>query len=134
MTIIIADENNTVGSRVTYNVPFVSLTRTADPLDKFAERTEDGNLQRELIGIYFNYKMQFGAPTTSAELTAYQTLWARLTEATEFHTVTVPDELGDYEFVAYFAGMGDELRRTKNGTNFWKGLTCNMIARSPANT
>ena len=91
---------------ITYSVPFVSLTRTADPLDKYAERTEDGNLHRELIGIYFNYQMQFGAPTTSAELSAYQALWAKITEATEFHTVTLPDELGDYEFEAYFASMG----------------------------
>ena len=116
----------------TFNVPFISLTRTADPLDKYAERVETGRLERELIGIYFNYKMTFGAPTTSTELTAYQALWARITEAKEFHTVIVPDELGDYEFEAYFASMGDELRRTKNGTNFWKGLTCHMIARSPA--
>jgi hypothetical protein len=117
-----------------YNVPFVSLTRTADPLDKYAERVENGTLNRELIGVFFNYKMTFGAPTSSTELTAYQALWEKITEATEFHTVTLPDELGDYSFEAYFAGMGDELRRTKNGKNFWKGLTCNMIARSPALT
>ena len=114
---------------VIYDVPVVSIKRTADFLDKYAERTEDGNLQRELIGVYYNYQLSFGRTTNTVE---YAALWNKLTEAVEFHTVIVPDESGDFTFTAYFAGVSDELRRTTAAANFWQNLTVNFIARSPA--
>jgi len=114
-----------------YNIPVLSIKRTADFLDKYAERTEDGNLHRELIGVYFNYQLQFGRTSNIEEYAAF---WAKLTEAVEFHTVTVPDVLGDYSFDAYFASVGDEVRIVKNAQNFWKNLTVNFIAKEPAIT
>ena len=36
----------------TYQVPLVSIKRTLDFLEKFAERTEDGDIQIETIGLY----------------------------------------------------------------------------------
>jgi predicted ATP-grasp superfamily ATP-dependent carboligase len=115
---------------VTYDIPVLGIQRSADFLDKYAERTEDGVLHRELIGVYFNYKLQFGQSTN---VTEYAALWNKLTEATEFHTVVVPDESGDYTFTAYFANVSDELRKTQNAKNFWKSLTVNFIAQEPAN-
>jgi len=115
----------------TYDIPVISLTRKADFLDKFAERTEDGVLHRELIGVYFNYYLQLGSITDEAE---YAALWDRLTTPEEFHAVTVPDEGGDYTFTAYFASVSDEHRRTKDAVNFWKNLTVHFIAESPART
>ena len=44
----------------TYDIPILSIKRKAEFLDKYAERTEDGILHRELIGVYFNYELQFG--------------------------------------------------------------------------
>jgi hypothetical protein len=113
---------------VTYDIPVVSIVRRADFLDKFAERTEDGVLHRELIGVYFNYQISFGRTTNTTE---YAALWNKLTEVEEFHTVTVPDESGDYTFTAYFANVGDELRKTRTAANFWQNLTVNFIAKSP---
>ena len=115
---------------VTYDIPVTSIKRTADFLDKYAERTEDGKLQRELIGVYFNYQLAFGRTTNTTE---YAALWNKLTEAEEFHIVTVPDESGDFTFTAYFANVSDELRRTTDAANFWQNLTVNFIAQSPAN-
>lgn len=116
---------------VTYDVPVISIRRRADFLDKYAERTEDGILQRELIGVYFNYQLQFGRTTDVAE---YAALWTKLTEATEFHTVTVPDESGDYTFTAYFANVGDEMLKQRGASNFWQNLTVNFVAKEPAIT
>lgn len=114
----------------TFNVPVVQIVRKADFLDKFAERTEDGVLHRELIGVYFNYSIVFGSTLDTAE---YARLWAKLTEPVEFHEVTVPDENGgNYTFTAYFSSVGDSLRRVKDAQTFWKSLTVNFIARSPA--
>lgn len=115
---------------LTYAIPVLSISRTADFLDKYAERTEDGVLHRELIGVYFNYKIQFGQ---TADTATYAALWNKLTEATEFHTVTVPDESGDYTFTAYFANVSDELKKQKGALNFWKSLTVNFVAQEPAN-
>ena len=40
---------------VEYMIPFVSIKREAPFLDKTAERTEDGELHRELIGVYYSF-------------------------------------------------------------------------------
>jgi hypothetical protein len=117
---------------VTYNIPILSIKRKADFLDKFAERTEDGVLHRELIGVYFNYELKFGR---TYDTTEYAALWAKLTEADEFHTVTVPDlDADSFTFTAYFAGVSDELLRETAAKAFWKDLTVNFIAKSPRNT
>jgi hypothetical protein len=116
-----------------YDIPVISVTRTADFLDKYAERTEDGELHRELIGVYFNYKIKFGETKNYAE---YALLWQILSSAVEFHDVIVPDENGAciYEFQAYFAGVGDELRLMESSINYWHNLTANFIAKVPAIT
>lgn len=114
---------------ITYKIPVVSIKRKADFLDKYANRTEDGDLQRELIGVYFNYQLQLGNTTDVVE---YARLWKKLTEPVEFHTVTVPDESGDYTFTAYFSNVGDEVRKMQNAKNYFKSLTVNFTAKSPA--
>ena len=112
-----------------YKIDVLSVKRTADFLDKYAERTENGDLERELIGVYFNYKLQLGPGTDRTE---YARLWDKLTEPVEFHEVTVPDEDGDYTFTAYFSNVADELLRKVAEKNYWKNLTVNFIAKKPA--
>ena len=112
-----------------YNIPVISLKRQAEFLDKYANRTEDGVLHRELIGVFFNYQLQFGITTDTAE---YQKLWEKLTEPEEFHTVTVPDEKDEYAFTAYFSNVADEMLRKKANKNFFQNLTVNFIAKAPA--
>lgn len=116
---------------IDYDIPVKEIVRTADFLDKFAERTLDGILQRELIGVYFNYSIAFGASTDTTE---YAALWDKLTEPTEFHTVTVPDEAGDFVFTAYFSKITDTLRKETAAANYWKNLVVNFIAKTPEKT
>ena len=112
-----------------YKIDVLSVKRTADILDKYAERTENGDLQRELNGENFNYKLQMGP---GIDRTEYARLWDKLTEPVEFHEVTVPDEDGDYTFTAYFSNVADELLRKVAEKNYWKNLTVNFIAKMPA--
>lgn len=114
-----------------YDVDVVSLKRKADFLDKYAERTEDGDLKRELIGVYFNYELKFGP---GVDPTEYGRLWNKLTEPTEYHQVTVPDCEGDYIFTAYFSGIADEILLKKTSRNFWQNLTVTFTAKAPART
>lgn len=114
-----------------YNVPVIALRETCDFLDKYAERVETGELKRELIGTYHNYQIEFGAGAPPADLAA---LWLKLTEPVEFHTVTVPDDGGDYTFTAYFAGVQREVRKVAGAQAFWKNLTANFVAQKPRRT
>lgn len=115
---------------VRYQVDVEDLSRTADFLDKYAERTESGDLERELIGVYFNYKLKLFCTDPDE----YARLWDKLTEPEEFHTVTVPNESGDYTFTAYFAGVGDRLLLKTKEHNHWTDLTVNFKAKQPART
>ena len=119
----------------TYNVPVVAIDETCDFLDKYAERTEDGVLHRELIGTYHNQSITFGVPQTAAEIAEYYSLWEALTEATEFHTVTVPDASGiDFTFTAYFSNVARKLRKWDGTTTNWRDMTVRFIAQSPKAT
>lgn len=116
---------------VEYDIPVLSLRMKAEFLDKYAERTQDGVLHRELIGVYFNYELQFGqAPSMSV----FAAVWQKLTEPVEFHTVIVPDDDGDFTFTAYFSNIGADILKNKASTKLWKNLTVNFIAQSPART
>lgn len=116
----------------TFDIPVTGIKRNAEFLDKFAERTEDGVLHRELIGVYFNYLLEFGRTTNTTE---YAALWEKLTEPEEFHTVTVPDlDAAPLTFTAYFAGVSDELRKDTTAKTFWKNLRVNFIAKEPTRT
>ena len=116
----------------TYNVPVISIKRKGEFLDRFAERTADGVLHRDLIGVYYNYQLQLGTTTDTEE---YRRLWRKLTEPEEFHTVTIPDADGaPFTFSAYFSNVSDELYKIKDAKNYWRGLTVNFIARRPART
>lgn len=114
-----------------YTVPIVSLKRKAEALDKYAERTEDGRLHREMIGVYINYYIQFG---TGADTAAYAALWEKITEPEEFHTVIIPDGDGTHEFECYFSNISDKMFRYKDPQAFYKDLTLNMISRDPTRT
>ena len=111
-----------------FEVPEVSLNRRAEFLDRYAGRTEDGVLHRELIGVYYNYQLKLGAARYGEE---YDRLWRKLTQPQAFHTVTVPGVGGDYTFEAYFADIKDSLLHTGD-ENHWTGLTVSFIAREPA--
>jgi hypothetical protein len=113
-----------------YNIPILKMDESCDFLDKYAQRTIDGILHRELIGCYFNQSITFGTPTNTSLM---QTLWNKLTEAEPYHTVTVPDADGvDFTFTAYFANVKRSLRRVTGSKTYWKTMTVNFIAQSPA--
>lgn len=110
----------------TYDVAITSLKRKADILDKSAYRSEDGELHREVIGTYYNYTLAIGVQNND-EL--YNTLFEVLSAPEAYHQVTLPHD--NVSFKGYFSSIEDEVvRLTADGAKF-KGLTCNLIAKSP---
>lgn len=112
---------------IEYDIPIVSLKGQADMLDKYAERTNDGVLHRELIGVYDNYEIQFGASVGNSQ--AYSDLWFKLTEPTPWHTVKFPTIFGDREIVGHFANTSHEILKIKVGVTYWKNLSTSFVSR-----
>ena len=42
-----------------YTAGLIKTNRKVNVLDKYAERTIDGDLKREIIGVYYNYSLIF---------------------------------------------------------------------------
>lgn len=114
-----------------FDVPFISIKRDADVLDKYAERTKDGVLRREVIGTYFNYTMGFG---TIDDTRTYNKLWDKLTEPVAFHTVTLPSNDGNLTYSAYISSVSDEFEKILENKTVFKGLTCKFTAEKPTRT
>lgn len=114
---------------IEYMVPFVSIKREAPFLDKAADRTEDGDLYRELIGVYYNYTMSFG---TIDDVDLYIKLYEHLTQPVPYHTFTLPTSRGTYSFVGYISSVTDEMEKILEDTVKFKALTCKFTAKSPA--
>lgn len=112
-----------------YVVPIKKLTIKADALDKYAERTVDGDLRRELIGIYYNYEIEFASGYKYPD--EYKLLWAKITEAEEFHTIVLWDEDGVHSFTGYFANPQNEMLRIKGGVTYWKSMSVSVVSKSP---
>ena len=115
-----------------YAVPVTACKRTLDSLDRFAERTQDGVLHRQLIGLYANYQVTFARPHTLAQVAGYAALWLKLAQATEWHDFVMPD---GYAFNGYVGtGASDDIRRISSAHVFWESLTVSFIARAPEYT
>ena len=103
-----------------YNIKVkTGIKRNADFLDKYAERTDDGDLKRELIGVYFNYKNINFEKQTDENYSEYERLYNKLTEAEEFHNI----EIAGTNFKAYFSNVSDEMYLYKNGRPYYRKLT-----------
>jgi hypothetical protein len=116
-----------------FDVPMVSLKRNADFLDKGAERTEDGDLWRELIGVYYNYTLTVGSSKHFGE-TNYETFWDKMTEPVPFHEISIPTQNGYYTFTAYISSVSDEYEKILENSAVFKGFTCKFTAKRPART
>lgn len=112
-----------------FTIPITEISMAADMLDKYAERTNDGILHRELIGVYYNFEIKFATGYNNPS--EYARLWRKLTEPTEFHTVTLWDEDGAYTQEGYFAQTKHRLSKLRNGTPYWKELSTKFIAKAP---
>lgn len=116
-----------------FDIPMVSLKRSADFLDKYAERTEDGVLQRELIGVYYNYTLTVGSSNAFGD-TSYDAFWDKMTEPVEFHEISIPTKDGYYTFVGYISSISDEYKKILSDEEEFSGFTCKFTSKSPSRT
>lgn len=112
-----------------YNIGvFAGIKESADFLDKYANRTDDGDLQRELIGVYFNYSDIKFEPQTDNNYDEFERLWNKLTESEEFHQI----KIANFEFKAYFNNVSRVIYDYRNNKAYRKDMTVNFTAKKPA--
>lgn len=117
---------------VSYNIPMVSIKRTLDFLEKYANRTEDGDIKIETIGLYKNYTIAIG---TIDDAATYDALINHITDCSNrFHTVVLPDASKQFEFYGYFSSISDEVEKVLNTGAKYKGLTWKMTSKKPSRT
>lgn len=108
-----------------YQVAITQLKRRADILDKYAYRSEDGELHREVIGTYHNYDLQIACYNRAL----YDTLFDVLSEPTAYHQVILPHD--GIQFKAYFSSVQDQILLVDEEGTTYKGLSCKCTAMVP---
>ena len=110
-----------------YPVRITELKRKADILDKYAERSEDGELHREVIGTFYNYTLTIGV-INDPDL--YESLWWTLTAPVASHWIELPHD--HVRFEGYFGSCKDNIHLiTKDGYSA-RGLSFNLVATRAA--
>ncbi len=114
---------------IVYNIGvYADIKEVADFLDKYANRTDDGDLKRELIGVYFNFSDIKFEPQTDSNYDEFERLWNKLTEPEEFHDV----KIANFEFRAYFNNVSRVIYGYSNNRAYRKDMTVNFTAKKPA--
>ena len=112
-----------------YNVAIVQLQRKADILDRYAERSEDGVLHREVIGTFINYALKIG---TVNDIDLYEELFDVLSAPVASHMVELPND--HIRFEGYFSSIQDEVQLVRDDGTIYKNLVCRLTATRPRRT
>lgn len=116
-----------------FDVPMVSIKRSFDVIDKFAERNEDtGDLMREILGVYLNYDMAFGfGDDIDMSMDTYDRLLNKLIEPVEYHDFIMPHQKGTFSFRGYISKVTDEAYKLHDNYSTFQNLTCKFTMKKP---
>lgn len=116
-----------------FTVGLVKLNRKFRMEEKYRVTTEDGQLHREIRGVYTDYALEIG----DVDQAQYDRLVETLTADEESQTVTLPyGANGTITFQAAFESISDGVSyidedEDGNDTYFWDGLTVTFTAFTP---
>ena len=113
---------------VFFDVPFTTISRQVEIVDKFNKLTQDGTYRREILGVYYDYEVAFGYIDNG---TNYLLLFDKLTEKVENHTVIIPGVNGDFEFTAQITSISDQIQKITTTDVKMSALKCTFKAVSP---
>lgn len=111
-----------------FGVGLIKISRKCDVLDKVAKRTIDGDLYREILGVYFNYDVTFGS---FWDMDQYDRLYKKLTSKQEFHIISIPSNKGYMTFQGYIAKVKDNIEYVNGNLRRINGLTCSFVSKKP---
>ena len=126
-----------------YDVPLMTVSRKWNFLDKFAERTQKGDLYRELIGVYLTYDIEFGFIDDRA---THDAIFDKLAEPVDGHRIQLPygeklEELANWatnsgygdalQPYMYVSGLKDKISKIHDTDIEYDGLSCSLISVKP---
>lgn len=117
-----------------YDVPVISVKLSTEFLYKYAERTEDFNLNYELGAVFHNQELEFGLGKSNSDFSA---LWKLLSTKSSIddgtgHKVKIWTPLGKMTFLMYPNKLDLNLLRDKGSDTWWTGFKVKFIAVKPA--
>lgn len=111
-------------------IPQGGIKRSFSVLDSSKSgRLSNGEMQRDVIGTYYNYSIQFKCSTNSLKI--YDEMYEVLSSPQDSHSITVPYGQEILTFQAYVTSGEDNLKKISKLGNEWSGLTVNFIATKP---
>lgn len=116
-----------------FSVGLVQLNRNFRIDEKYRVTTEDGQIHREIRGIYTDYSLEIG----DVDPQQYDALLETLTSSAESQTVTLPyGRGGTITFQAAFESISDGVTyidedEDGNDVYFWDNLTVTFTAFTP---
>lgn len=112
-------------------IPQDGLRRSFEIVDSDkAGRLINGNMQRDIIGTYYNYSIDF--KTDNLTRAEYDKFYEIISAPVDSHTLTVPYGQDTLTFEAYVTSGEDVLNKIDADGNKWSGITIKFIATSPA--
>lgn len=118
-----------------FEVLITKLSRNASIADRYDRRVYSGDLERDVIGTYVNYTLEFAY---CDEPDKYDILWHKLCEPVKFHTLILPSNTGyTGSFQAYINNVRDTIEYSKptssatKGDRIFRNLSCDFVARLP---
>lgn len=111
------------------HIHFVSIQRSFSVLDgENAGRLMSGEMERDVIGTYYNYAVEVDADEASPA--EYDAFYETITAPVDSHVIVVPYAQATLTFNAYVTQGTDDLAYMAN-RNRWGSLSFNFIAMSP---
>ena len=113
-----------------YDLWVTSLKRECAVMDSAeAGRTLSGDMDRDIVGTYYNYEMEIDNSQCNPK--EYDKFYEEITAPVDYHNITVPYGQSTLSFKAYVSNASDELTLINNDGNHWSGLTVRFTAMKP---
>lgn len=112
------------------NIHVVSLKRSFQVLDgENAGRVMTGEMDRDVIGTFYNYACEIDASAASRE--EYDEFWEIISAPVNSHALSVPYGQTMMDFEAYVTNGSDNLLAMYEDIAEWGELSFNFIAMAP---
>lgn len=117
-----------------YNVSVISVNLDAEFMYKYAERTEDFNLNYELGAVFFNQSLTFGVEDSeNADFVAlFRLLTTKGIDKGTGHNVEIWTPLGKMTFLMYPNKVQVEMQKARGSKTWWQDMQVKFIAVKPA--
>lgn len=118
----------------TYNVAVTDVFLDTEFIYKYAERTEDYNLNYELGAVYHNQSLTFGIVDTSNQdfVDLYKLLSSKGIDNGTGHNVQIWTPMGKLTFLMYPNKLSVKMIYEKGSKTWWSGFNVKFISVKPA--